>query len=127
MAAQRWYIAVIVIASRVARSETYTPLLDLQYRLLRAPSHEDAYQRALLLGQEERLSYKNADRQTVTWTFLGLHDLREIDVTELSDGVEVYSQVRRASPEQYVAAKEQLTCFWVEPNKDKTAREILSE
>jgi Domain of unknown function (DUF4288) len=76
---QRWFTAVLVISSKVAGQASVAPLLDLQYRVVRAASNEEAYQRALSLGRQEAHSYANADGETVTWECLGLHDLREID------------------------------------------------
>jgi len=72
---ERWYVAVRVVSSKFIGQESITPVLDLQYRVVRAASHEGAYQRALT----------------------------------------------------FVVAKERLTVFWVESNKDKTAAEILDE
>lgn len=127
MTSQRWYVAVLVVSSKVAAEASASPLLDLQYRLVRAGSNEAAYQRALELGQQEAHSYANADGQTVAWECLGLHDLREIDAIELTDGTEVYSQMVRKDSASYVVAKERLSCFWSEANTDKTAAEILGE
>lgn len=83
---QRWYVAVLVISSRVADEASGQPLLDLQYRLVRALTNDDAYERALAMGRQEAHSYLNADGRTVTWECLGLHDLSEIQASDLSDG-----------------------------------------
>jgi Domain of unknown function (DUF4288) len=108
-------------------SRLRSPSLDLQYRLVRAASNEDAYERALELGRKETHSYANADGQTVTWECLGLHDLSEIDDSELVDGTEVYSQIVNKDSGVYVVAKEQLSCFWSSANKKRTAAEILND
>ena len=97
------------------------------YRLVRAASNEEAYQRALELGRQEAHSYSNDEGRTVTWECLGLHDLREIDDVELVDGTDVYSRIVRKEPALYVVAKEQLSCFWSDAHKQKTAAEILDD
>lgn len=45
----------------------------------------------------------------------------------MSDGVEVFSQLTRLPAAELVVAKDKLTCFWAEVNKNSTAREILGE
>ena len=124
---QHWYIAVLVVASRVADQLVASPAVDLQYRLVRAASHEEAYQHALALGLQETHAYANAAGHTVKWECLGLHDLRAVDEAELAHGTEVYNRILHTDPSSYVVAKEQLSCFWAEANKQKTAAEILGD
>ena len=123
---ERWYIAVLVVASRVDGGSA-EPLLDLQLRLIRAVDDEQAYERAIEVGKQETHSYRNADGAVVSWQCLGLNDLRELVEQELAHGVEVFSQLTRRPATELVVAKEQLTCFWAEANKDRTAREVLGE
>lgn len=127
MTIQRWYIAVLVISSKVTEHASAPPAVDLQYRALRAATHEDAYQRALTLGQQQAQSYPNAEGDTVLWECVGLHDLREIDDVDVLAGTEVYSQIVRDDPGSYVVSKERLSAFWLESNKDKTAADILDK
>src|SRR5213594_1562417 len=93
MDSTRWYIAVLVVRSQFENGHGTAPLVDLQYRLIRAGSAEGAYTRALELGQLAGHTYRNAGGETVTWDFAGLHDLHEVVDAELSDGVEVYSRL----------------------------------
>jgi hypothetical protein len=123
--AMKWYVAVLVVASRVDDGREDSPLVDLQYKLVRAADHESAYRRALGLGIAEAHSYKNADGANVSWEFAGLHDLREVLDDELRDGVEVFSVLERAAPETFIRSKDQLEIFWIEANKDRTAADIL--
>jgi len=66
-----WYVAVLVVSSRVEGKPSAAPAVDLQYRLVRAESNEEAFRRALELGGNEAHSYLNAEGQTVSWSFLG--------------------------------------------------------
>ncbi len=126
METERWYIAVLVVASQVD-GESAEPLLDLQLRLIRAVDDEQAYQRAIEVGDQATHSYRNADGALVSWQCLGLNDLRELLEQELAHGVEVFSQLTRRPATEVLVAKEQLTCFWAEANKERTAREIFGE
>jgi hypothetical protein len=126
MDTERWYIAVLVVASRVDGASA-EPLLDLQLRLIRAVDDEQAYERAVEVGSQATHSYRNADGAVVSWQCLGLNDLRELGEQELVHGVEVFSQLTRRPATELLVAKEQLICFWAEANKDRTAREILGE
>ena len=125
MNAARWYIAVIVIASSIKDVSEDAPAVDLQYRLIRAVDHEEAYRRAIELGRNESHSYENSAGSTVRWEFAGLHDLRELDESELVDGTEVYSRIVREKAGQYIVAKERLTCFWSAAHAHKTAAQVL--
>jgi hypothetical protein len=125
--AKKWYLAVLVVASSVDDGCQTSPLIDLQYKLLQAADAEGAYRRALELGAAEAHSYKNADGAEVSWEFLGLNELCELLETDLYDGVEVFSSLRRGAPEQLLCPKEKLTVFWIDANQHKTAEELLAE
>ena len=126
MNAERWYIAVLVVTSSVSDGPT-EPLVDLQFRLVRAADDEQAYHRAIELGSQESHSYRNADGALVSWQYIGLHDLRELQEQELAHGVEVFNELTRLPVTELVVAKDKLTCFWTEANNHRTAREILGE
>ncbi len=121
----KWYVAVLVVECRVDDGLSDDPLVDLQYRLVRASNHEAAYRRALELGRKERVSYKNADGANVRWRFVGLNDLCELLDSRLRHGVEVYSMLREVASKQFVRRKKELTVFWHHANRHKTAAEIL--
>lgn len=127
MSETRWYVAVLVVESRVDDGIAEKPLVDLQHRLIRAASPEAAYARALEVGRREEHSYRNSEGAMVTWVFSGLHDLDEVVAHELSDGVEVYSRLVRDDAGGLVVPMERLSVFWFESNKHKRARDILAE
>jgi len=120
-----WFVGVLVVHSRVRSNVTERPLIDLQYRIIHAVDPEAAYARVLELGQQAGQSYRNAAGEDVIWEFMGLHDLREVDDENLSDGTEVYAQVVRDESNSLVVPKGRLSVFWAEANKDRTARELL--
>ena len=127
MSEPKWYLAVLVVESSIGDDTTCEPLVDLQYRLVRAADLEDAHSRSLELGGSAEHSYENEDGETVHWKFAGLHDLRELDDQDLVHGAEVYSSLRRRASHHYVVPKQSLTEFFADANKHKTAREILED
>lgn len=125
---KKWYIAVLVISSNVNKTlKELEPLIDLQFRLIRASDPEAAYQTVMEIGRAEHHVYKNEDGKDVEWIFQGLNDLRELDEKKIVSGMEVYSRILRADSGELVVPKEELTVFWYEQTKDKTAEEILEE
>ena len=122
-----WYAAVLVIRSHVGGNTNAAPLLDHQVRLLRATDAEAAYERALVLGAAEAHSYLNAEGETVTWEFAGLHDLAELLADDLDDGVEVYSWRTAGRIEDAILPKDRLAVFWAAANGHRTARELLDD
>ena len=92
-----WHIAVLVLESSIVDGPS-DPSVDVQFRLIRAPDAEAAYDRALALGRKAEHSYENPYGQTCVWTFKGLKDLQEI----IEDGV----------AEDHVVPKERLTAFF---------------
>lgn len=112
MGQNRWYVAVLVVECTVQDGrDDDPPLVDLEHRLVLAVDAEDAYQKALELGQQSNSSYENSDGAAVRWTFAGLFDLRAIDADQLGHGTELYSLLRRARATDYVVDKSELTAF----------------
>ena len=106
-----WHIAVLVLESSIVDGPS-DPSVDVQFRLIRAPDAEAAYDRALALGRKAEHSYENPYGQTCVWTFKGLKDLQEIIEDELADGVELYGFIEDGVAEDHVVPKERLTAFF---------------
>jgi len=123
---QRWFVAVLIVKVFVIGKSEKRPLFDRQFRLLRAASVEQAYRKALKLGEDAGFSYKNPNGDLVRWKFVGLADLDSIDAVKIEDGMEVYSSVRRGNPERAIRSKHQLEAFWFEANKGKPLKELTS-
>jgi len=105
-----WYVAVLVLESSIVEGRS-DPSVDVQFRLIRAPDAETAYERALALGREGEHSYENPYGQTCVWTFKGMKDLQEVIEDELADGVEVYGFIEDGTSVDHVVPKAQLTIF----------------
>jgi hypothetical protein len=121
-ASTKWYAAVLVLECVIAGKAQAEP--ELQVRLVEAPSHEDAYARAVELGAQEEQAYRNESGEEVSWHFRGLSDLNEI-LEAPKHGAEVYWMRSKLPASELVRARDQLSAFWLEANKHKTARQIL--
>jgi len=122
----RWYVVEVIVRCRVGKSSKRRALYDRQIKVLRASNDEAAYGRALELGKAENHSYKNSAGEKVYWEFVGLGNLETLQEKKISDGTEIHSRLERGSPKSEVRRKRDLTVFWAERNKRKTAGELLN-
>jgi len=123
---QYLYIATLVIACRVEDgSEDLT--CDEQIRIIRAPNAEVAYEKALQLGKGGETAYENRYGQKVTWEFVGLDDLDELDNT-IHDGVEIRSRLfGHRNPASLVREKADLSVFAAGSNPYGVGYKIKTE
>ncbi len=85
-----WYIAKVIF--KITMQETsYKSQFDEHLRLIQATSFEEALLKARVLGITEEDHFINDRQQPVKWEFVNVAEL--IPLSELSDGVEVYSQI----------------------------------
>ncbi|MEQ8364826.1 MAG: DUF4288 domain-containing protein [Cyclobacteriaceae bacterium] len=85
-----WYIAKVAF-NIVSGSGDHTPQFDEQYRLIKAESMEEAYQKAEDIGLVEEEIMLNEKHEIVKWSFVGISEL--YPVNELRDGMELFSSV----------------------------------
>lgn len=121
-----WYVAELIVCCRVGKSPKGKTLYDRQVKVLRASTHEAAYQRALELGKGENHSYKNSTGEKVFWRFAGLGNLGVLQDKEILDGTEIYGRLQRGDPKSEIRRKRDMTVFWGERNRHKTAGELLN-
>jgi len=124
MAKQRFFVAVLVLQSRVGDWDDQ-PIVDHQVRIIEAPNASSAYTRALKLGASENQTYRNRDGESVTWEFLGLSELDSLEQPQIRDGGEVFSWRTHGPGRDFVLEKNQLAVF--APKSTKTAGELLDE
>ena len=121
-----WYVATLVICSRVENEANRLRTCDEQIRLLRASDSETAYEKAIQLGRAEEVSYQNTYGQTVHWEFVGLVDLEELSIDAIEDGVEIRSRLFRSkNPAHFARPKDELTIFRWE--QERRQREQIPE
>lgn len=107
-----WFTAVLVRGSCGEEGGRDDERMgDMLYRLIEAADAEEAYRKAIELGERLVDTYPEDDGTSWTLKFLGLADLVALADDKPADGAEVYSQILARHPSESVVAKEQLTVF----------------
>ena len=83
-----WYIAKIIFNIQLNNGINHSQF-DEQLRLIEAAGPADAFSKARLLGKEEENRFKNENGEDVTWKFIDVADIQQLN--ELQHGTEVYS------------------------------------
>ena len=86
----KWYLAKIVFRIICGQGD-HTPQFDEQLRLVAGMSREDAFKRALEMGNKEQDTFYNRKEQLVQWQFINVSELYQLN--ELIDGAELYSRI----------------------------------
>jgi len=86
----KWYLAKMVFRIVCGQGD-HTPQFDEQLRLVAGISKEDAFKRALEMGNKEQETFYNLKEQLVQWQFINVSELYQLN--ELIDGVELYSRI----------------------------------
>jgi hypothetical protein len=85
-----WYLAKMVFRIVCGEGE-HTPQFDEQLRLVSGDTKEEAFQKALEMGQKEEDTFYNSKEQLVQWKFINVSELYRL--SELIDGAELYSRI----------------------------------
>lgn len=85
------YIAVLVFRIRVSGGYT-PPRFNEDIVLIHASSLDEARAAAAANGQAEETSYANEYGETVTWSFVGVADVREALYDSFDENVSLYSR-----------------------------------
>jgi hypothetical protein len=95
-----WYLSKIIF--RIICGEgRHTPQFDEQLRLIAAQDEEEAFQKAIALGQHEEEGFFNHDNQLVQWKFINVAELYRL--SGLLDGAEMYSRIQETDdPQGYI-------------------------
>lgn len=108
----KWYLADIVL--EINQEDTNENVVHINTILISADSPQEAYDKAMILGQKEAISYKNIEGKLINITFHGLQDLALI-YDELEDGAEIfYTEKHNISKEEissYIQNQNELSVF----------------
>jgi hypothetical protein len=85
------HIAILVYMTKV-EGDYARPRYSEDVVLIHAPSVEAARTIAEALGREESAAYKNVYDETVTWSFVGVADVRGTLYDTLQDDITLYSR-----------------------------------
>jgi hypothetical protein len=95
----KWYLAKLVYRI-ICGSGQHTPQFDEQLRLVEATTKGEAFQKALTIGRDEEVRFRNEKGELVQWKFVNVSDLYRLN--EVVDGTEVYSRIEeKENAEQY--------------------------
>ncbi|HYF33331.1 MAG TPA: DUF4288 domain-containing protein [Chitinophagaceae bacterium] len=86
-----WYLSKIIFRI-ICGDGNHAPQFDEQLRLLCASDNEQAFDKALSIGQQEAQHFSNQQGKLVEWKFIGVAELYRI--SELIDGAELFSRVQ---------------------------------
>ena len=94
-----WYLSKIIF--RIICGEgNHTPQFDEQLRLISARDEEEAFRKAMAIGEKEQDAFYNHEQQLVQWKFVNVAELYRF--SGLLDGAEMYSRIEETDdPESY--------------------------
>ena len=85
-----WYLAKIIFRI-ICGDGQHTAQFDEQLRLIAAEDKNEAFAKALALGEREQDAFFNMKEQLVQWQFINVTEIYQFN--ELIDGAEMYSRV----------------------------------
>jgi Domain of unknown function (DUF4288) len=96
-----WYLAKIIY--RIICGEgNHTPQFDEQLRLVEACNEEQAWSKALSIGESEEVVFINEQQRQVQWKFVNIAELYRI--SNFMNGAELYSRIEEPeNAEIYIA------------------------
>ena len=92
-----WYTANLLFKSTHSKHQAGEAIWEESVRLIKANNEGEARQRAIDIGRSSQPSYAIEGDANVKWTFVQVERVCEIDVEELTDGVELFSRFLRSS------------------------------
>lgn len=123
-----WYAARIAVQCFVGENDPGPWTVDEQIRVIEAATHDEAYDKAMRLGEQESHDYMNPYGERVRWVFLGVSDLEEILADRIKDGTEItYLWHETYDLSTFTKERSQTTVFQYERNKHRRACDILRD
>lgn len=95
-----WYLSKIIFQI-ICGDGRHTPQFDEQLRLIAAYDEEEAFTKAIRLGEKEQDQFYNHEQQLVQWKFINVSELYRLSA--LLDGAEMYSRIQETDdPQGYI-------------------------
>src|SRR5580658_4549516 len=95
-----WYLSKIIFRIICGEGQ-HTPQFDEQLRLIYAKDEDEAFRKALAIGEREQDGFYNHDQKLVQWKFINVAELYRL--SGLLDGAEMYSRIQETDdPEGYI-------------------------
>jgi hypothetical protein len=95
-----WYLSKIIFRI-ICGDGDHTPQFDEQLRLINATDEEEAFRKAMVIGEREQDGFYNHEQKLVQWKFINVAELYKL--SGLLDGAEVYSRIQETDdPDRYI-------------------------
>lgn len=95
-----WYLSKIIFQI-VCGEGRHTPQFDEQLRLISAANEQQAFEKAVAIGQQEEDAFFNYEHKPVQWKFINVAELYKL--SGLLDGAEMYSRIQETDdPDTYI-------------------------
>jgi len=94
---EKWYGVTLLLLCRVNHDAIGPWTCDEQVHVIRAHDEETARQKAEQLGRQEEHSYNNTYGEIVSWEFIALTNIYEIDDETIVDGTEISSRLHEVT------------------------------
>lgn len=117
-----WYIAKVVF-NIVSGAGDHKPQFDEQYRLVKAETRKDAFEKAIAIGKNEEEILVNTKREIVRWDFIDVSELYLIN--ELQDGMELFSSIQEQTDRKAYIETVHLQSEYVQSKFEMTAEKVL--
>lgn len=86
-----WYLSKLVFRIICGEGQ-HTPQFDEQLRLIAAINEEEAFGKAMALGEKDQEGFYNHQQKLVQWKFIDVAELYKL--SGLIDGAELYSKIQ---------------------------------
>jgi hypothetical protein len=104
-----WYLAKIIYRI-VCGDGDHQSQFDEQLRLVCANGKEEAFNKALMIGEKEQDVFLNAKQELVHWKFINVSELHKLG--EMIDGAELYSRIEeRDNADAYIGIVNRKAAF----------------
>ncbi len=95
-----WYLSKIIFRI-ICGDGSHTSQFDEQLRLIAAGNEQEAFEKAMAIGEKEQDRFYNLRQQLVQWKFINVAELYKL--SGLLDGAEMYSRIQETDdPEAYI-------------------------
>jgi len=95
-----WYLSKIIFRI-ICGDGDHTPQFDEQLRLINAADEEEAFRKAMLIGEKEQDGFYNHEQKLVQWKFINVAELYKL--SGMLDGAEVFSRIQETDdPDGYI-------------------------
>jgi Domain of unknown function (DUF4288) len=95
-----WYLSKIIFQIICGEGQ-HTPQFDEQLRLIAAADEQEAFEKAMAIGEKEQDGFYNHEQQLVQWKFITVSELYRL--SGLLDGAEMYSRIQETDdPQGYI-------------------------